>query len=95
MREYPRAIYSLVKNVFIDTEHGFEESGDMITPVQNKWVDQDFFVKMGELIKNKDQYETKTGTTFFKSVGMALFDITVSEYIYEQALLKGLGIKFE
>lgn len=95
MREYPKAIYGLAKNVFIDTEHGFEESGDLITPLQNKWVDQDCFVKMGELIKNKDKYETKTGTTFFKSVGMALFDITVSTYIYEQALLKGLGTKIK
>ncbi len=95
MREYPKAIYGLAKNVFIDTEHGFEESGDLITPLQNKWVDQDCFVKMGELIKNKDKYETKTGTTFFKSVGMALFDITVSTYIYEQALLNGLGTKIK
>lgn len=93
MREYPRAIYSLVKNIFIDTEHGFEESGDMIIPIDNGWVDKHIFVKMGELIKNNERYETKKGTTFFKSVGMALFDITVSEYIYEQALLKGLGTK--
>ncbi len=95
MREYPRAIYNLVKNVFIDTEHGFEESGDMIIPLRDNWVEQDFFVKMGELIKNKERYETKRGTTFFKSVGMALFDITVSEYIYEQALIKGLGTKIK
>jgi ornithine cyclodeaminase/alanine dehydrogenase-like protein (mu-crystallin family) len=37
----------------------------------------------------------QTNTTLFKSVGMALFDLTVARLIYRKALQLGLGQKIE
>ncbi len=90
MREFPRVLYSLVKNVYIDTEHGLEESGDLITPLQNEWISREQIVRFGEIIFSKIPPPPE-GTTLFKSVGMALFDLVVSELIYRSALKNKIG----
>ena len=91
MREFPASLYSLVKQVFIDTEHGLEESGDLITPLQKKWISRDQIVTFGEYLRCKQTLDTTDETTLFKSVGAALFDIVVAELIYKNALQKNIG----
>ncbi len=89
MRELPDALFKILDQIFIDTEHAIEESGDMIDPVKNGWLKKDQLFTLGKLIQRKI---TSNGeTTLFKSVGMALFDVVVSELIYEKAVEKGLG----
>lgn len=90
MREFPAAVYSLVEKVYIDTEHSLKESGDLITPLYKGWIKPGQIVKLGEVIGGKIPGSTG-GTTLFKSVGMALFDITVSELIYRSALKNKIG----
>jgi ornithine cyclodeaminase len=92
MREFPQALLSLLKNVFIDTEHAVQESGDLIVPLQNNWLKKEQIMTLGRfLIENKSLDEVKGETTLFKSVGMALFDVCASKLIYERALQKSLG----
>ena len=91
MREFPRALYNLVDKVLIDTEHGLEESGDLITPLKNNWITPKQIIKFGAYLAAKDKNDALDETMFFKSVGMALFDIVVSELVYRQALEKGIG----
>jgi ornithine cyclodeaminase len=92
MREFPHALFNLLKNVFIDTEHAVQESGDIIVPLQNKWLKQEQIMTLGRfLIENESPDEVKGDTTLFKSVGMALFDVCASKLIYEKAIQKGLG----
>jgi ornithine cyclodeaminase/alanine dehydrogenase-like protein (mu-crystallin family) len=91
MREYPQSLYSLVNNVLIDTEHGLEESGDLITPLKNKWIEEKQIIKFGSYLKDKSENTARDETMFFKSVGMALFDIVVSELIYSRALENNIG----
>jgi len=102
MREFPRALFNLLKNVFIDTEHAMQESGDLIVPLQNNWLRQEQVMTLGRfLIENPSAAagdEVKLArrrpgneTTLFKSVGMALFDVCASKLIYEKAIQKGLG----
>jgi ornithine cyclodeaminase len=94
VREFPKALFTLLKTVFIDTEHALEESGDMIVPLQNNWIRRDQVMTLGRfLIDNKSQDKVKQETTLFKSVGMALFDVCASKLIYEKAIEKGLGQK--
>ncbi len=90
MREFPETLYSLVDKVYIDTEHGLEESGDLITPLENSWIKHEQIVKIGKIIGKKEIAAGK-GTTLFKSVGMALFDLAVSELIYKNALENNIG----
>jgi ornithine cyclodeaminase len=92
MREFPQALFNLLKNVFVDTEHAVQESGDIIVPLKNNWLRREQIMTLGRfIIGNELLDEVKGGTTLFKSVGMALFDVCASKLIYEKAIQKGLG----
>ena len=94
VREFPRALYGLLKTVYIDTEHALEESGDIIVPLRNGWLRRDQIMTLGRfLIDNESGNQVRQETTFFKSVGMALFDVCASTLIYQKAIAKGLGQK--
>ncbi|TKJ38060.1 MAG: ornithine cyclodeaminase [Planctomycetes bacterium B3_Pla] len=94
VREFPKALFGLLKTVYIDTEHALEESGDIIVPLRNGWLAQDQIMTLGRfLTEGKSQDQVKQETTFFKSVGMALFDVCASKLIYENSVRKGLGQK--
>jgi ornithine cyclodeaminase/alanine dehydrogenase-like protein (mu-crystallin family) len=94
VREFPQALFNLLKTVFIDTDTALEESGDLIVPLQNNWIRQEQVMTLGRfLIEGKHKDKVKTETTLFKSVGMALFDVCASKLIYENAIQKGLGQK--
>jgi ornithine cyclodeaminase len=94
MREFPKALFKLLETVFIDTEHALEESGDLITPLHNDWIEQDQVMTLGRLLaEHKSKKRARGETTLFKSVGMALFDVCASRFIYENAIQKGLGQK--
>lgn len=92
MRELPRALFSLVKVVYIDTDHALKESGDLIVPLKNHWISEDQVITLGRLLaEKKGEDEGRHGTTLFKSVGMALFDVCAAKLIYERAVQKSLG----
>ena len=93
MREFPRALYTLVDRVIIDTEHGLEESGDLITPLKEGWIDRANIMEFGNYLGDKGTHSEELKTRFFKSVGMALFDIVVGELLYRKALEKNLGVQ--
>ena len=96
MREYPEALFRLLNTLYIDTEHAIEETGDLIDPLRHGWLTRDRVRTMGSLLARGDEKEeARQGTTLFKSVGMALFDLGVARLIYEKALAKGLGLKLE
>jgi ornithine cyclodeaminase/alanine dehydrogenase-like protein (mu-crystallin family) len=93
MREFPRALYNLVDRVIIDTEHGLEESGDLITPLQEGWINRANIMEFGKYLGDKGTHSEELKTRLFKSVGMALFDIVVGELLYRKALEKNLGVQ--
>ena len=95
VQEYPKAVFDACEQVFIDTEHALEETGDLIIPLKEGWVSRDQIITMGSLLVNGlDTTELKKKTTFFKSVGMAAFDLLASQLVYEKAKAKGLGYEF-
>ncbi len=92
MREFPEVLFKLISEVFIDTEQAVEESGDIVVPLRNHWIRRNQVFTLGQFIINKGKKKmTGGGTTLFKSVGMALFDLIVSDLIYKRAVEKGLG----
>ncbi|KPK37252.1 MAG: hypothetical protein AMJ65_15030 [Phycisphaerae bacterium SG8_4] len=94
VREFPRALFNLVERVYVDTEHALEESGDVIVPIEKGWLRRDQVSTLGHfLVHGKATALAKEQTTFFKSVGMALFDVCASKLIYENAIQRGLGQK--
>ncbi len=96
MREYPDALFSVVDNIFLDVEFGKEETGDLANPLERGLLDEKSIRSFGEFIlQGKDGDSVKNSTTFFKSVGMALFDLTLGHALYKKALEKGIGVSVD
>jgi ornithine cyclodeaminase/alanine dehydrogenase-like protein (mu-crystallin family) len=94
MREFPRALFHLVRTVYVDTEHALGESGDLIVPLQNNWITKDQVTTLGRfLVQSRSPAQGQHATTLFKSVGMALFDVCAAKLIYDRAAKRGLGQK--
>lgn len=96
MREYPDALISVLNKVYIDTEFAKEETGDLSQPIEKGLLKNSQIETFGNYLLNEtNKEEIVKGTTWFKSVGMALFDIVVAQLIYEKAKEKGIGQKVE
>lgn len=95
MRELPASLFTLVNRIFIDTTHGLDESGDLITPLESGWIKRDQLIPFGRFLRDKESCGAMGDTTLFKSVGAALFDIVAAEFIYRRALEKKIGQKVD
>ncbi|MCR2043926.1 ornithine cyclodeaminase family protein [Anaerosalibacter massiliensis] len=96
MREYPDALISVLNKVYIDTEFAKEETGDLSQPIEKGLLKDSQIETFGDyLLNERNKEEIVKGTTWFKSVGMALFDIVVAQLIYEKAKEKGIGQRVE
>ena len=89
MNEYPKSIYQLLDKIYIDVDFALEESGDLIIPCEKGWFKKENIQTLYPAIQDKSIDPGKT--TFFKSVGMALFDILVANNIYQKALVHKMG----
>lgn len=89
MREYPKSLFEICQHVYIDTRHALHETGDLITPIEEGWIKEEKISLFGELITSEQN--KSMDTVFFKSVGMALFDLCAAQKIYEAAQKKGAG----
>ena len=69
-----------------------EESGELLIPLKKGILKEEQLETLGHLIRSGRAPERGThGTTFSKSVGMALFDLTTARLAYAHAIEKGLG----
>ena len=91
MQEYPRSIFQLLDKVYIDVDFALEESGDLIIPCENGWFRKENIRTLYSAVQDNSIDRNKT--TFFKSVGMALFDILVADKLYRKALERNMGQK--
>lgn len=96
VREYPDAIFKRTANVWVDTPHAMVESGELAIPLQNGILKAEQIQNLGVLIAsgatpNRGEF----GTTFLKSVGMALFDLQIALAVYHAAHRDGLGTELE
>lgn len=89
MREYPDSLFTLLEKVYIDTEFAKEESGDIKVPLSNNLIEEEQIHTIGSFLVNKDEIASKT--IFYKSVGMALFDVAVAKLIYNKAKKNNVG----
>lgn len=90
MREFPRSLYQLVDTIFVDTEDAVAESGDIAIPLEKNWMNLESVQNMASFTNSKKQIQDGK-TIVFKSTGMALFDIVVTNLVYQRALKKGIG----
>lgn len=86
MREIPDAIWDLTETVYIELPYACEESGDLSQPLADGRLTMDRVILMHEYLASKEKKEISVGqTTYFKSVGMGLFDVCIAQKILELA----------
>ncbi len=96
VREYPDAVFERVAGVWVDTPLAMEESGELATPLERGLIDREQVETLGALIARGGSPDRgEHGTTFFKSVGTALFDLQAAKSIHERARELGLGIELD
>ncbi|MBN2400329.1 MAG: ornithine cyclodeaminase family protein [Candidatus Aminicenantes bacterium] len=94
MREYPEALFRNLKYLLLDTEHALQETGDVVTPLEKGWIAEKQImpfnlVMSGKIVDVVNEYNV----TFFKSVGMALFDIVIADFICDKARKESCGFE--
>lgn len=86
MREIPDVIWDLVDKVYIELPYACEESGDLSQPLEEGRITEDRTVLMNEFLAFGEPEEKVTKkTTYFKSVGMGLFDVCIAQKLLEKA----------
>ena len=94
MQEVDEETLNRCSKVVVDTLEGvMEEAGDFLVPIKaGRW---DFSFIHGELSQLPTRIiegrETEEEITFFKSVGIAYFDLAVAAAVYEKAKRVGIG----
>lgn len=81
MREFPDEIFADLESIYVDTMHGLSEAGDLIEPVRKGLIEREQIFPISDLILKKRRAEGET--KFFKSVGMAAFDLYGAMLVYE------------
>ena len=94
MREFPESLFRSLEQMFIDTGHAIDETGDLIDPLEQGWIRKDQVFTIGKLVLGEKKVDFSE-TNLFKSVGMALFDLVVSDYLYQTAMEQGIGTEVE
>jgi alanine dehydrogenase len=93
-RELPtELIYDRAAIVAVDSvEVAKLESGDLLIPLRDKSGAEFPGIELADIIAGKKPGRTSPGQiTVFKSNGLAVEDIAVAGYVYEEALKGGLG----
>lgn len=81
MREFPDEIMGDLERIYVDTHHGLDESGDLLGPLKSRIVTRDQISPLADLVTGKESRQGET--QFFKSVGMAAFDLYGAVLVYE------------
>lgn len=92
-REVPDAVFKLIKNVYTDIPYACEESGDLKIPLDTGVLKKEnvkYFEDLIHDVKNGKPH-AHSDTTYFKTVGMGLFDLCTAQTIYEKAIEKSIG----
>jgi ornithine cyclodeaminase/alanine dehydrogenase-like protein (mu-crystallin family) len=92
VREYPDALFAVIEKAWVDIAFAMEESGELIVPLREGVLREEQVETLGHLIQSGRAPERGPhGTTFFKTVGMALFDLTTARRAYANAMQRGIG----
>lgn len=81
MRELPDAFYANLEQVFVDTPVALKETGDLLEPLKKGIINEAQIIPLWDLILNR--VKPVGETRFFKSVGMAAFDLYGARLVFE------------
>lgn len=82
MREFPDGLLKSLNQVFVDTRVALVETGDLVVPLKKGLIDETQVIPLSDLIM--ERVKTEGETRFFKSVGMAAFDLYGAKLVFER-----------
>jgi ornithine cyclodeaminase/alanine dehydrogenase-like protein (mu-crystallin family) len=89
MQEFPNTVIESADDIFVDTLLAIRESGDIANPLKDHVIAEKNIKEFAGILEKNKGFENRT--VFFKSVGMALFDLTTASAIYQLAVEKNMG----
>jgi ornithine cyclodeaminase/alanine dehydrogenase-like protein (mu-crystallin family) len=89
MQEFPNTVIESSDDVFVDTLFAIRESGDIANPLKDNVIKKEKIKEFAGVLEKNEGFENRT--VFFKSVGMALFDLTTAAAVYKLAVEKNMG----
>ncbi|MFZ3578701.1 ornithine cyclodeaminase family protein [Virgibacillus sp. DJP39] len=96
MQEIPSSsVISADRLVVESIDAALEETGDLMNPIKEGFSSESI-VELGRIINGSQKgRSTDSEITVFKSVGLAVIDIVVGQYILEKARREGMGREVE
>jgi ornithine cyclodeaminase/alanine dehydrogenase-like protein (mu-crystallin family) len=97
MRELDTLTVQKSRIVCDHTEACKAEAGDFIIPAQSgNWDWSRVAGSLGEVISGKVRGRTsREELTLFKSVGLAIQDVSAAKAVYDEAVKRGIGTEFQ
>lgn len=90
MQELPLSVFRLSGQLAIDSDASHHEVGDVIQPIAHGILCKADVFHIADLVTGQRRVDD-AGTTAYKSVGMALYDVYVAQAFYEAALHNNIG----
>jgi ornithine cyclodeaminase/alanine dehydrogenase-like protein (mu-crystallin family) len=84
MTEFPYALYQLAPQVIVDSDRAKYEVGDLIDPLSSGLLHETKIIHLADVVVGRRSLNT-AGTTVFKSVGMALYDLYAARAFFAEA----------
>ncbi len=96
MQEIGGDVINRCGKIVVDTLHGVkDEAGDFLIPIAaGQWSWDKLHGDVGQLVAGEiPGRENADEITFFKSVGIAYFDLAVAAAVYDKAKALGIGVE--
>lgn len=83
--------------IFVDQRQAaLAEAGEVIACISHRWLDEADLIEIGDVINGKQPGRTGAEQiTFFKSVGLAVQDVSAAQQALTTAIQKKLGLSVE
>lgn len=91
MREIDNDVMAKAVVVVDQLEAAMSEAGEVISALKEQYIRQEEIIELGTVVST-EQESKQSQLTVFKSVGLAIQDISIAHAVYNNALKKGLGI---
>ena len=94
MREIAPDVFEHAITVVDQIEAALSEAGEIINAVESNIIEAQSLLEIGAIL-NKPLPTLKEQLTVFKSVGLAIQDISVAEMVYKNAMANQIGSAFD
>lgn len=93
MREIAPDVLRHAVTVVDQIEAALSEAGEIIDAIESKIIDAHSLLEIGSLLKPASP-ELKKRLTVFKSVGLAIQDISIADMVYKNAIKNQVGYQY-